>query len=465
MAEFVPPFPPRPAKALSVLDLLRRGTSDFLGIFDQRSYEHHTMSTQILTRQLFVCNSPASVAEAFVQKHQNFSRKSSQLRAGLAPLVGDGLTVSDGATWDARRPVVQTVLDKYRPRHLPAVLDAVAKLEAEWAPGAKVDMLAAMRLHSARMLGRMLFGPAFDDATAKAVAAALVDFERHTEQGDLKQLLGVTSWIPWRRSSPLAASAAAVHAIFDRLIASARNQPCMAAMLAATGRLDPVAQRNELLSLFLGGHESIAALLTWSLYLLSQAPDEEARLLREVETLFADRAPELSDLKAMTYTRAVVSETLRLYPPVPVLVRQAEREDTISDRKVQAGALVVVIPWLLHRHRHFWAAADTFRPSRFLPGAPRHANRDAYVPFSTGPRECPAVVLGLSEAMLSLALLVQRFRFAVEPGRTVMPVCRYSILPGSDLPMIVQPRSGDRLPRSIGAPPGAGSHAPPVDVS
>lgn len=443
MSEFVPPFPPRPAKTPSVFEMLRHGSSNFLTIFEDRAFEYHTMTMQILTRQVFICNSPVTVAEALVHKHENFSRKSPQIRAGLAPLVGDGLFVSDGPTWEARRPVVEAVLDHCRPHGLPALLQSVEELAGAWDAEGEVDVLDAMCLLSAKMIGRMLFGPAFGDRDGRALIAAVADFQSHASRSDLPMLLGLPNWTPWLKA-PIMASAAAVHAVFDRLIADARDAPgSIAHALGAAGRLDRAALRNELITLFIGGYDPVASLLAWVFYLLSQAPDAEQEVRAEALRVIGARAPDLNDIKSLVHARAVVSETLRLYPPVLMLARQAARADSICDHKISAGALVVVVPWLLHRHRDFWDAPDAFRPARFLPDTTeRKVRKYTYIPFSVGPRACPAATLGLSEAILAVALLVARFQFQLRPGTVVEPIAQSTIRPGRALPMRVSRRPG-----------------------
>lgn len=441
MADFVPPFPPRPAKPLSIVEMVRRGSTNFLTIFEARAFEYQTMSMQALTQQVFICNSPESVAEAFVHKQDNFSRKSPQMRAALAPLAGEGLSVSDGETWAARRPAVQTALEKYRRHHLPAVLRAVEQLQREWGAGAEVDMVEAMGRHSARMLGLMLFGPVFTDEDGRALREALAEIQAGADHGDLKQLLGLPGWLPSFGHRSTHGAVAKVHAVFDRLIGAVpADAPSLARSLQNGAGLTGKALRDELITLFLGGYDTVASLLAWVLYLLSQAPEVEERVLAELASAIGDSPLEAADLKALTFTRAVVSEALRLYPPVPLLTRQAQKADTIRDRKVAAGALVVVVPWLLHRHREFWDAPDAFRPDRFMPDAERKIRRYSFIPFSAGPRECPASLLGLSEAVITLVAVLPRFSFRLKPGAVVEPIGRHTILPGPSLPMRVSPR-------------------------
>jgi cytochrome P450 len=190
----------------------------------------------------------------------------------------------------------------------------------------------------------------------------------------------------------------------------------------------------------MAGHETTANSLAWSWFLLSQAPEEEARLHAELDEILSGRLPRLDDVPRLVFTRAVFEEAIRLYPPVPFLGRQALQDEQIRNRKIPKGSLVAVVPWLLHRHRRLWDQPDHFIPARFLPENAGARQRYSYVPFSVGPRVCAGQAFGLTEAILCLATLAQRARLRLAPGAVVAPVCRLTLRPGDTLPMLVEPR-------------------------
>jgi cytochrome P450 len=205
--------------------------------------------------------------------------------------------------------------------------------------------------------------------------------------------------------------------------------------------LDETALRNEAAVIFMAGHETTANSLAWTWYLLSQAPEVEERLHTELAEVLGGRPPTLDDVPKLIYTRAVFEETVRLYPPVPLLARQALRDETIRGRPVPEGSLVMVVPWLLHRHRKFWGKPDHYIPQRFLPENSQFRVRHAYLPFSVGPRICAGAAFGLTEAILCIATLAQRARLRLAPDAVVAPVCRLTLRPGDDLRMFVEYRS------------------------
>ena len=174
--------------------------------------------------------------------------------------------------------------------------------------------------------------------------------------------------------------------------------------------------------------------------MLSQVPEVEARLHAELTKVLGGRPPVLDDVPRLIYTRAVFEEAIRLYPPVPLLGRQALRDERIRNRDIPKGSLVVVAPWLLHRHRRLWERPDHFEPERFLPENAATRKRYSYIPFSVGPRVCAGQAFGLTEAILCLATRAQRARLRLAPGAVVEPVCRLTLRPGDTLPMQVQSR-------------------------
>ena len=187
----------------------------------------------------------------------------------------------------------------------------------------------------------------------------------------------------------------------------------------------------------MAGHETTANTLAWVWYLLSQVPEAATRVAAEARAALGGRPATLTDLPALRFTQAVIEETLRLYPPVPVLAREASAEITLAGRTLPRGSLVLVVPWLLHRNPKLWPEPDTFRPERFLDGTPP---RYGYIPFSIGPRVCTGQQFGLTEAVLCLATLAQHVRLELRPGHVVVPISRLTLRPGAELPMQIRHR-------------------------
>jgi cytochrome P450 len=455
VSAFVPPFPERPREPLSLLAQLRTARRNFLAIWHEKSFEYQLFSTRVLARSLFVCNSPDTVAAAFINHHESFERKTPQMRHALAPLLGDGLFISDGETWRRRRRIVAPIVHASRlPLFAPVMIEAAAETAARWArlpPGAPIDALREMATLTAEIICRTVFGRRLGAAHAHAIAAAFSTYQRLVGQIDLPSLLGLPDWLPRLRTPAIGRAAAQIHRVLDGIIASCREDSAsgdtsMISLLFAardeeTGEaLDAQALRNEAAVIFMAGHETTANALAWTWYLLSQMPQVEEELHGELDTVLGARLPTLDDVPHLVYTRAVFEEAVRLYPPVPLLGREAVRDETIRNRAVPRGSLVIVVPWLLHRHRKFWDRPDQFVPERFLPECAALRPRHLYIPFSTGPRICAGAAFGLTEAILCLATLAQRVRLRLAPGAAVAPVCRLTLRPGEHLPMLVYRR-------------------------
>lgn len=449
MSAFVPPFPPRHAKPLSVFEMVRRGSSNFLSIFDESAFESQTMSIQVLTQQIFICNSPDTVRHVLVTRQENYARKGAQILTALGPLLGGSSVLADGDPWAARRrPVASALHASHTATFLPAILAAATQCAERWAQprtASKLDLLAEMRMLSADIVARILFGAHTSAERAQALAAAIGEYNAGADQRDLNALLGLPGWLAGRRQSAVAKSAGRVRSLVDDILAQQAAVPdrrCLAFSIRqrSGGEIDAADLRDELIGLFVAAWAPSAAALAWAFYLLSQDTPARTRLRGEWEAVLGARAPNADDLPALVFTRAVVEETVRLYPPVPLLTRQAAAADLIRDRAVAAGALVVIVPWLLHRHRHLWRDPDLFRPDRFLPDHGEPPKRFAYIPFSAGPRACAGASLATTTAMVCLPVLLRRFEIALAPGAKVEPVMRDALVPGDSLPVTVSPR-------------------------
>jgi cytochrome P450 len=455
MSEFVPPYPVRPREPLSPLAALRAARRNFLAAFDEKCFEYQFFSTRILNRRLFICNSPDTVAQAFIALHDSFERKTPQMRHALTPLLGDGLFISDGATWKQRRRIVAPVVHASRlSLFAPIMVEAAAETAERWThlpDSAPIDALREMATLTAEIICRAVFGPRLGSEHADAIVASFSEYQRQVGQLDLAYLLGLPDWLPRFHSPSIRRAARHIHDVLDDIIRQCRDRQASGAdsmiRLLLDARdpesgeaLDVEALRNEAAVIFMAGHETTANSLAWAWYLLSQVPAVEARLHAELSEVLGGRLPGLDDVPRLVYTRAVFEEAIRLYPPVPLLGRQAMRKETIRNRPIPAGSLVVVVPWLLHRHRRLWEKPDHFMPERFLPDAARPRERYSYVPFSVGPRVCAGQAFGLTEAILCLATLAQRVRLRLAPSAVVEPVCRLTLRPGAALPMLLERR-------------------------
>lgn len=457
-----PPYPPRPRRGLAPLPLLLTARRNLIAIWPDEAFEWDTFTHRLLRRLVVVCNDPDAVRQAFVDGHETYQAKSPQQRHALAPLIGDGLFISDGETWKRRRRIVAplthiSMLDALGP----AMTAAAGQRAAAWhqaGDGGEINVLAEMAEMTAQIIAGAVFGRRLGPQAASAFVAAFSEYQALVGQLDVISLLGLPDVIPRLHGRRVLKAATRIHHIVDGLIADiiAAGDPDDTSLVAAMRRagaeageaaLDLTALRNEASVLFMAGHETTANTLAWVWFLLSQDAATEARLHEEVDRVLDGRAATHADVAALPFTRAVIEETLRLYPPVPVQARRAGQDGRIGDHEVPAGSLVVLVAWLLHRHRRLWDDPDGFRPDRFLPGGSGIPSRYAYVPFSIGPRVCTGAAFALTEAIICVATLAQHFSLRLRPGWAVTPVCRLSLRPGRELPMRLVRRRGGRPER------------------
>ena len=194
--------------------------------------------------------------------------------------------------------------------------------------------------------------------------------------------------------------------------------------------------RDEVITIFIAGHETTARLLTWVFYLLDRHPEVEARLRGELTVALGGRTPTMADLPNLACTRRVVDETLRLYPPVWITNRQALAEDGVMGYRIPAGALVSISPYAAHRHPAFWTDPERFDPERFSPEQAAGRHRFAYLPFGGGPRQCIGNTFALTEAVLVLATVAQRYQLHLPPNSRVEVVPQATLQPRGGLPML-----------------------------
>ncbi len=452
--DFVPPYPFRYEKMPPVWSLIGMAKRNFLSIWGVDDFQSRLRSKKIFTRELVICNRPDVVREAFQTNHEVLQRKSPQMRHALQPLLGDGLFISDTETWAKRRKVVAPIIHGSRVRGFaPIMIETIEEQRADWASqgeGAEVDALADMAHLTAEIICRTIFGRQLGKDHAAEVVQGFSDYQRHIDQVDILSLFGLPEWLPRFRGRAIKKPVERIMTVLDKIIANYEAQKEKGEASVIGGLLeardengDPLSREaiiSEAAVIFMAGHETTANTLAWAWFLLSQCDKSRAKLQAELDTVLAGRSPTFQDVPNMPYTKAVIEETLRLYPPVPILAREAMSDTSIGGKAVPKGSLVMVVPWLMHRNPVLWSKPDVFDPGRFLNPKSKKPNKYGYVPFSIGPRICAGLQFGMTEAILSLAILAQDFELKLKDGTDVQPVARLTLRPGENLPMTLHPR-------------------------
>jgi cytochrome P450 len=400
-------------------------------------------------KTLFFFNHPDHARQVLVDNAANYRKGIGLVHARRA--LGDGLLTSEGELWRAQRKVIQPVFQPKRiARQTAAVAEEAAKLVARLRARegtGPVDIRHEMTELTLGILGRTLL-----DADLSGFDSIGESFEVVQDQAifEMMSLSAVPSWVPLPQQLRFRRARADLERITAALAAERTAHPSEHGDDVLSRLIEAVAEepdegvrrrrtRDELVTLLLAGHETTAATLSWTFYLLDQHPLVWAKVHEEVVEVLGDRLPTAEDVHRLTYTAMVIQEVMRLYPPVWILPRKAQQEDEIGGFRVPAGAEVLICPYTLHRHPAFWEAPDRFDPERFAPGRERERHRYSYLPFGAGPRYCVGSSLGLLEATVVTALVVRELRLAKAPGWVPRPEPMLTLRVQGGLPMTVHP--------------------------
>ncbi|HVW19688.1 MAG TPA: cytochrome P450 [Opitutaceae bacterium] len=411
---------------------LTRGNG--IGALNARLFEEPIVANRFLWFRSFFVNDPDGIRRILRDNAANYP-KSPLLRRVLCPSLGEGLVTSEGETWRRHRRLMAPAFDRQNfAGYAPVMTGAALELAEEWArlpAGAEVDVSAAMARLTARVISRTMFSG--DARGIEELLGASMERVQAASPPNLLDILGFPERLAgFRRLRLVRRQIAPLNDAIRRLVAARRQASSpgddllgrlLSARDEATGQgLTAQEIRDELVTIFMAGHDTTSLALTWTWYLLSQHPQVEEKLRAELRGALGGRAPTQADLEALPYTRMVLEESMRLYPPVfTISSRQAQAEDVVCGMKIPKGAFLFVMPWILHRHRKLWDHPDRFDPERFSPARSERRHRYAYLPFSAGPRVCIGAGFAMMEGILILAALAQRFRLRQVPGLQVEP--------------------------------------------
>jgi cytochrome P450 len=378
--------------------------------------------------------------------------KSDVTKLILAPAIGESLFIAEGAHWHWQRRAVAPV---FAPRHVTAlgpVMTAAAERAcarlAQQPDGAPADLFAEMVATTFEVISDMTFsgGEGFDRT---AVHRAIDAYIASTARVSILDVLGAPMWVPRPARLVNARAMREMKRMADAVIDSRRAGPktgeipdLLDLLIEAEDpetrrRMTTTELRDNLLTFIVAGHETTALTLGWALYLCAFDPAVQDRARAEAQGVLGRRAATAADLPRLPYLRQIIDEALRLYPPAGFLSRTARVRDSLCGRQIEPGDTVMLPLYALHRSRLHWRDPDRFDPDRFAPGTPH--DRFAYLPFGGGPRICVGASFALQEAVIVLASLLARFRFAPVPGREPRPVLILTLRPEGGVWLTVDP--------------------------
>jgi cytochrome P450 len=444
--------PPGP-RGLPILGMLLAVRRDPIGVF-LRAARHfgEVVYFKIGPRRGYLITNPADVRHVLQDNARNYHK--SPLYQNLRMSIGNGLLTSEDDFWLRQRRIAQPAFHRQRVAELGGVMARAGRETADaWqsiASGDRpVDIADEMMRFTRTVVLRALLGGDLGPFASK-IDQAWVVINEHV--GNSFWSLGIAERFQRAKAREFEEARFILRQAVDYVINERRRNPSHGADLLSmlmdardeeTGeRMTDEQLRVEVTTFLLAGQETTSLALTWTWYLLSQHPAIRQRLEQELDTVLAGRAPEYSDLAQLPYTRMVIDEALRLYPPAWGLSRQALADDTVGGFHLPGGWLVFVIPYVLHRLPQYWEDPETFDPERFSPENSADRPKFVYVPFGAGPRQCIGNQFALIEAHLSVATLAQRYRLQLVKGHRVEPWPLITLRPRYGMPMFIEARQG-----------------------
>lgn len=432
-----PPKPPARADKVSLWRYLRLFRRDILSAQPARLYRAWMAEFRTPFFKSYLCNDPALIRRVLSERPMDFP-KSRRIREGLAPLLGNSVFLTNGADWARQRRIIDPAFQGGRLRDtFPAML-AAAEAAVLRMPVGTVEVEAQMSHAAADVIFRTLFSIPIENTVAQGVFDQFRAHQRDQPLLNIAAFVTLPDWMPRFHRRKAKATALAIRGLIAGLTQTrareiaAEQAPDDLATKIMTAK-DPETGTgfateelvDQVAIFFLAGHETSASAMAWALYLLASHPHLQDRVANESASLGA--APQFSVLSRLGFTRDVFRETLRLYPPVPMMVRENQHPEDMRGRTVAPGAQIVLSPWHLHRHERIWDRPDDFDPGRWQTEAGRTCARDGFIAFSAGPRACPGAGFALAEGVLLLAMLVRQFRFSLVEGRVPVPVAHLTV--------------------------------------
>jgi cytochrome P450 len=422
---------------------------DIIGFFSQVQKTHGDVASfRIGRRRIFLLSHPDHIRDVLVTRDDNFT-KGPALRMAKVTL-GEGLLTSEGDFHRRQRRIMQPAFHAQRvAAYADTFVDYAQRARERWQPGEIFDIRAAMTQLTLEIVAKTLFGADLESEVrelghAMDVTVTMFDRSRYP-WAILLNLLPLPSNVRFLR---------AMHRVFstiDQMIARRRENPSdrndfLSLLLRARdtegdgGGMSDRQLRSEAMTLFSAGHETTANALVWTWLLLAQNPADEAKLHEELDKELSGQPPTAADVPRLVYTRAVLAESMRLYPPAWIVGRQATNPDHAGDYKIPAGAVILMSQFLVHRDNRWWKDPEHFDPNRWLNNTDTTRPRYAYFPFGGGARSCIGESFAWLESILLLATIAQKWRFRLTNAAPIRLHATITLRPRDPLPMQAEAR-------------------------
>ena len=424
------------------------GEGNLLSLLPSSAYKVPVGKLGWSRRTILIVNDP-NLTRTVMTDPSGIYPKNDLMTGALAPLVGDSIFVSNGEVWKRQRRMIDPAFSGIRLNRAYGSMDAAIDhyedlLTERAAKSESFSLDLAMSHLTADIICRTVFSTSLESQIARDVFEAFTLFERSVAHVELKRLIFDPPFKEIPQHEKVLESCARIRQRLGELLDghAARGGVDLgditAAVLAAKDGPDGAGfTREEVIDqlgvFFLAGHETTASVLTWCFYILSQQPEAAARLRAEVRAVAGDGPIDIEQSKRLTFTRNVFREALRLYPPLTFIPRVAAEATQIGPYAVKRGAMIMIAPWTIHRHRAYWKNPHAFDPDRFSPEREGELTPGTYLPFGMGPRVCVGAAFATTESTLILARLMRRFDFTVASPNSVRPVARLTTRPAEQI--------------------------------
>jgi cytochrome P450 len=441
------------APARNMLQAIRRSLRNPMEGWPAAIYQEDFCSRTALGYKTAFVTSPALVREVLLDKADHFSRTTTLKRGGLKRVLGDGLLTTDGAAWRWQRRIAAPIFRHDRLQaFIPAIQAAAAATAQNLAgrAGQETDIAREM-MHTTFAIILQTMLPGGTGIEAAKVEQAVDTLLASVNWNGILAMLGAPDWLPYPGKAQAARArlmlrAMAAGAVDARLLQHSatiqRGDDLLAHLAQAidpdTGEHMPRGQvLDNILTFILAGHETTALALSWTFYLLSHYPAMAARVRRETEAVTGGAAIAAEHVEALVFTRQVVMEALRLYPPAAAIGRLAERDTALGPYPIEKGSFVIVPIYAIHRHQKLWTAPDQFDPDRFTADRVAARGRYTYIPFAAGPHTCIGMNFAIMEAVIILATILQKIDLKLRPNFDPGLRLRITLRPARGMPMAI----------------------------
>lgn len=434
-----PPKPPSRPNKVSLWQYMKLFRQDILSAQPARLYRAWMAEFRTPFFRSYMVNQPELVKKVLKTRPDDFP-KSDRIGEGLRPLLGNSVFLTNGDTWKRQRRIIDPAFEGGRVREtFGAMWDAAeaAAHRLDAVAGQTVEIESETSHAAADVIFRTLFSIPIEHAVARDVFEEFRIYQRSQPILNIAAFVPLPRWMPRLFRRDTRASAARIRALITQL-----TQTRMAEIDAGTApadlatkimtttdpetgdRFDTDEMVDQVAIFFLAGHETSASALAWALYLMAQFPDWQDRLAAEAQAM---QGCDFAVMSKLRLSRDVFRETLRLYPPVPMMVRETTCPETFRERAVPKHSQVVLSPWHLHRHERLWDRPDDFDPDRWQTENGKQCGRDAYIPFSEGARVCPGAGFAMIEGPLLLSRILRDFRISYEEDTPPVPVAHLTV--------------------------------------